>query len=90
MPVSSDKTAFVITRSLPLPRAVMWKAWSESDQLEHQRTLALYWTRSHELGAPPTGDHFKSRVPFPRRTPYSGEGRVTFPLRQDLGSALRC
>ena len=41
MPVSSDKTAFVITRSLPLPRAVMWKAWSESDQLEHQRTLCL-------------------------------------------------
>jgi uncharacterized protein YndB with AHSA1/START domain len=35
MPFSNDKSAFVITRQLPLPRAVVWKAWSESDQLEH-------------------------------------------------------
>jgi uncharacterized protein YndB with AHSA1/START domain len=35
MPVKSDKSAFIITRQFKLPRAVVWKAWSESDQLKH-------------------------------------------------------
>ena len=35
MPVSNDKSAFVITRQFTLPRAVVWEAWSEPDQLKH-------------------------------------------------------
>jgi uncharacterized protein YndB with AHSA1/START domain len=33
MPSSKDNTAFTITRQYELPRAVVWKAWSEADQL---------------------------------------------------------
>src|SRR4030095_12410384 len=40
------------------------------------------WVR-HEQETIPT-----SREPLSRRTPCSAEGRVTFPLRQYLGSAL--
>jgi uncharacterized protein YndB with AHSA1/START domain len=35
MPASNDKTAFVITRRFDVPLAVVWKAWSEPDQLKH-------------------------------------------------------
>lgn len=35
MPANTDQTAFVITRRFELPRAVVWRAWSEPDQLEH-------------------------------------------------------
>jgi uncharacterized protein YndB with AHSA1/START domain len=38
MAASSDKTGattFVITRLFKAPRARVWKAWSEADQLEH-------------------------------------------------------
>jgi uncharacterized protein YndB with AHSA1/START domain len=35
MPANSDVTAFVITRQFKLPRAVVWQAWSEPEQLKH-------------------------------------------------------
>lgn len=35
MPASNDKTAFVIVRKFKRPRAVVWKAWSDADQLKH-------------------------------------------------------
>ena len=34
MSASNDKTAFTITRQFKLPRTVVWKAWSEADQLQ--------------------------------------------------------
>jgi uncharacterized protein YndB with AHSA1/START domain len=35
MPANNDNTVFVITRKFERPRAVVWKAWSEPDQLKH-------------------------------------------------------
>jgi uncharacterized protein YndB with AHSA1/START domain len=34
MPASHDKAAFVIVRQFNVPRAVVWKAWSDADQLK--------------------------------------------------------
>ena len=35
MRASNDKTVFVITRQFKMPRSVVWKAWSEADQLKN-------------------------------------------------------
>ncbi len=35
MSVNHEQTTFVITRQYKLPRAVVWKAWSEAEQLRH-------------------------------------------------------
>lgn len=35
MRASDDKTVFVITRQFKMPRSVVWKAWSEADQLKN-------------------------------------------------------
>jgi uncharacterized protein YndB with AHSA1/START domain len=35
MAANSDLTTFEITRQFKLSRAVVWKAWSESEQLQH-------------------------------------------------------
>jgi uncharacterized protein YndB with AHSA1/START domain len=35
MAASKDQTAFEITRQFKLPRAVVWKAWSEPEQLQN-------------------------------------------------------
>jgi uncharacterized protein YndB with AHSA1/START domain len=34
MTTDSDKTAFVLTRHFKRPRAAVWQAWSEADQLQ--------------------------------------------------------
>src|SRR5437867_2682273 len=52
------------------------------------RRFALRWTRSHELGAPPTGAHPNEQSNTLAAHAVQTEGRVTFPLRQYLGSAL--
>ena len=35
MRASNDKTVFVITRQFKMLRSVVWKAWSEADQLKN-------------------------------------------------------
>lgn len=35
MPASTDKAPYVIVRRFERPRAVLWKAWSEADQLKN-------------------------------------------------------
>lgn len=35
MPANKDPTAFVIARRFKLPQGLVWKAWSEADQLKH-------------------------------------------------------